>query len=153
MNAIQLKSLFSIMKVNDWLYLLSGITSTEFCNRRAIDAGVCTREELFVTSKLWNTYHAAEHVEMACKKSLEDLGLDYVDLYLIHFPVALKVTECRQNDFCNNYMFPSVCTLWEEVPTQVAAWPRHLAKNGTGQSAGSRDLGCHGGPCGQGIGT
>ena len=57
--------------------------------QRAIKAGVCTREELFVTSKLWNTYHAPEHVEAACRKSLEDLGLDYLDLYLIHFPISL----------------------------------------------------------------
>ena len=58
--------------------------------RRAIDEGLCTREELFVTSKLWNTYHRGEHAEMAIEKTLDDLGLDYVDLYLIHFPIALK---------------------------------------------------------------
>ena len=67
--------------------------SSEVFNRRSIKAGVCTREELFITSKLWNTYHGAEHVDLACKKSLDDLGLDYFDLYLIHFPVALKVTK------------------------------------------------------------
>lgn len=58
--------------------------------KAAIDAGLCTRDELFVTSKLWNTYHAKEHVELACRKTLDDLGLDYVDLYLIHFPISLK---------------------------------------------------------------
>jgi len=57
---------------------------------RALEAGVCSREDLFVTSKLWNTYHAAEHVELACRKSLNDLGLTYLDLYLIHFPISLK---------------------------------------------------------------
>jgi len=57
--------------------------------KRAIESGVCSREELFVTSKLWNTYHAPEHVEAACQRSLQDLGLNYLDLYLIHFPISL----------------------------------------------------------------
>ena len=58
--------------------------------KAAIDAGVCKREDIFVTSKLWNTFHHKEHVRPACEKTLKDLGLDYVDLYLIHFPISLK---------------------------------------------------------------
>jgi D-xylose reductase len=56
--------------------------------RAALASGACRREELWVTSKLWNTYHAAEHVRPALERSLRDLGLDYLDLYLIHFPIA-----------------------------------------------------------------
>lgn len=57
---------------------------------RALDAGLCTREDLWVTSKLWNTYHKEEHVIMAMDQTLHDLGLEYLDLYLIHFPIALE---------------------------------------------------------------
>lgn len=56
----------------------------------AIESSACSREDLWVTSKLWNTYHAPEHVRSACEKSLQDLGLDYLDLYLIHFPIAQR---------------------------------------------------------------
>lgn len=56
----------------------------------AIAQGLVTREELWITSKLWNTFHAPEHVEEACRKSLDDLRLEYLDLYLIHFPIALE---------------------------------------------------------------
>ncbi|MCH2186529.1 aldo/keto reductase, partial [Myxococcota bacterium] len=58
--------------------------------RGAMASGACRREDLWVTSKLWNTYHAEEHVRAACERSLADLGLDYLDLYLIHFPIAQK---------------------------------------------------------------
>ena len=47
---------------------------------RAIKDGLCTREELFVTTKVWNTDHAPDAVVPACRASLQRLGLDYVDL-------------------------------------------------------------------------
>ena len=47
-----------------------------------------------LTTKLWNTYHAAEHVEAAARRSLADLQLEYFDLYLVHFPIALKSVPC-----------------------------------------------------------
>eukprot|EP00922_Rhytidocystis_sp_ex-Travisia-forbesii_P007261 GHVS01010570.1.p1 GENE.GHVS01010570.1~~GHVS01010570.1.p1 ORF type:complete len:389 (+),score=38.82 GHVS01010570.1:152-1168(+) len=61
--------------------------------KRALEEGVCTREELFITSKLWNTDHRAEHVRAACERSLSDLQISQLDLYLIHLPVALKYTN------------------------------------------------------------
>ena len=57
---------------------------------RCLADGTVRREDLWVTSKLWNTHHRKEHVRHACEKSLRDLGLDYLDLYLIHFPLAQK---------------------------------------------------------------
>jgi D-xylose reductase len=58
--------------------------------RAAISSGKVKREDLWITSKLWNTYHRQEHVRPALEKSLHDLQLDYLDLYLIHFPIAQK---------------------------------------------------------------
>lgn len=56
----------------------------------AYDAGLCQRDDLWLTSKLWNTFHEPENVKEACVKSLLDLQTDYLDLYLIHFPIALE---------------------------------------------------------------
>jgi D-xylose reductase len=54
-----------------------------------LSSRMCQRDELWITSKLWNTYHAPEHVRPALERSLRMLQLDYLDLYLIHFPIAL----------------------------------------------------------------
>ncbi|KAI5642655.1 aldo/keto reductase family domain-containing protein [Phthorimaea operculella] len=53
-----------------------------------ISRGLVKREDLFVTTKLWNDRHARDQVVPALRESLARLGLDYVDLYLIHFPDA-----------------------------------------------------------------
>ena len=61
--------------------------------RQALKTSNVTRDDLWVTSKLWNTFHRPEHVRAACERSLKDLGLDCLDLYLIHFPIALKYVD------------------------------------------------------------
>ncbi|QKX53398.1 uncharacterized protein TRUGW13939_00477 [Talaromyces rugulosus] len=60
---------------------------------RAIKDGLVKREDLFVVSKLWNTFHDGDKVEPIVRKQLEDLGVEYFDLFLIHFPVALKYVD------------------------------------------------------------
>jgi alcohol dehydrogenase (NADP+) len=56
----------------------------------SFDAGVVDREDVWITSKLWNDSHHPEHVRPAVEETLADLQLDALDLYLIHWPVALE---------------------------------------------------------------
>ena len=58
--------------------------------RSAIAAGEVRREELWITSKLWCNAHGRDNVEAALRRSLGDLGLEWLDLYLIHWPVPIK---------------------------------------------------------------
>jgi D-xylose reductase len=60
---------------------------------RAIKEGIVTRSELFIVSKLWGTFHERERVEPIVRKQLADWGIDYFDLYLIHFPTSLAYVD------------------------------------------------------------
>lgn len=61
--------------------------------RRAISEGLVKREDIFVTTKLWNNYHRKEHATAMAKAQNDTWGLGYIDLFLIHFPVALKYID------------------------------------------------------------
>ncbi len=62
----------------------------------ALRSGQVKREDLWITSKLWNNAHTKKHVRPALEKTLRDLQLDYLDLFLIHWPVHFQA----------NVMFP-----------------------------------------------
>ncbi|DAA23427.1 dihydrodiol dehydrogenase 3 isoform X1 [Bos indicus] len=86
--------------------------------RSKIADGTVKREDIFYTSKLWSTSLRPELVRPALEKSLNNLQLDYVDLYIIHFPVALKPGETLfPTDENGKPIFDSVdlCRTWEAL--------------------------------------
>lgn len=107
-----------------------------------ISEKVVTRDELFVSSKLNNPYHKAEHVRPALLKTLKDLDLDYVDNYLIHWPTPFEfvpiegMADPRYGDsgrgFCEDYE-PDQCSKVTGTNFADAHWdnnaamPPHLA--------------------------
>lgn len=58
-----------------------------------IAEGAVKREDIFIVTKLWNTHHEPEKVEEACRVSGDNLGLGYIDLYLMHYPTGFVERE------------------------------------------------------------
>jgi alcohol dehydrogenase (NADP+) len=79
-------------------------------------AGGIAREDLFITSKLWNDMHAEEDVIPAFMRSLNDLQLDYLDLYLIHWPFpnthAPGVDVTSRADDAQPYIHENYMKVW-----------------------------------------
>ncbi|MGJ5819325.1 aldo/keto reductase [Paludibaculum fermentans] len=78
----------------------------------AIEAGDVHRNDLFITTKLWNNNHRPERVQPAFEASLERLNLDYLDLYLIHTPYAFQPGENQDpRDANDNVIYDKGTTL------------------------------------------
>jgi len=91
--------------------------------REVLAAGGVTREEVFMTTKLWNSNHRPERVEPAFEASLERLGIKYLDLYLIHTPFAFQPGEEQDpRDQNGNVLYDEGVTLldtWKALETLV----------------------------------
>jgi diketogulonate reductase-like aldo/keto reductase len=97
---------------------------------RAIMSNGIQRNELFITSKLWNDKHAEADVIPAFEQSLKDLGLDYLDLYLIHWPFpnhhAPGVDVSSRAKDARPYIHADYLKIWRRLESLV---DRGLVKN------------------------
>ncbi|KAM7533782.1 hypothetical protein Aperf_G00000116940 [Anoplocephala perfoliata] len=83
------------------------------------------REDIFVTSKLWCDRHDPQEVRKACEESIRNLGLEYLDLYLIHWPVSFHFKEGAKPDFtdpnCFVYEDHKIEDTWRAMEELVSA--------------------------------
>jgi alcohol dehydrogenase (NADP+) len=93
--------------------------------RAALSSGLIRRQDLFVTTKLWNNNHRPERVGRALRASLERLGLDYVDLYLIHTPFAFAPGDDQEPRAADGKLIydedVTLIDTWHALEEQVAA--------------------------------
>jgi diketogulonate reductase-like aldo/keto reductase len=82
-------------------------TAEVYENEKGVGQGVkdsgIPREQIFITSKVWNTHHGYENTMRAFDSTLKNLGTDYVDLYLIHWPIAKNFKEFYPSVMLDTY--------------------------------------------------
>ena len=79
--------------------------------KKCIDEGIVKREELFITTKLWITEWKPEDVEKSVKLSLEELQVDYIDLFLIHQSYFINLPEELEEKRRKGYFFDRPLTV------------------------------------------
>src|SRR3984957_1869699 len=100
-------------------------------------AGKLAREDIFVTTKLWNSNHRPERVEPAFKASLDRLGIEYLDLYLIHTPYAFQSgDEQDPRDEIGNVIYDKGVTLLDTWRAM-----ENLVDHGKCRAIGLSDIG------------
>lgn len=77
----------------DTAYFYENEDSVGKAVNEVIESGKLTRADIFVVTKLWCIHHDPKNVLDACKKSLKNLNLDYIDLYLMHTPIGYEYRE------------------------------------------------------------
>ncbi len=87
----------------------------------SISEGIVSRDQLWITSKLWNNAHAPDAVQPALEKTLSDLHIEYIDLYLIHWPVVLRdgvIFHKSAEDLIDLEALP-ISKTWQALETMV----------------------------------
>lgn len=102
----------------------------------ALTAGTVAREDLFVTTKLWNSNHRPERVRPAFEASLHRLGLDYLDAYLIHTPFAFQPGDDQDPRDANGQV------IYDDGVTLAQTWQalEQLVDDGHCKSIGLSDI-------------
>ncbi|MBS3824073.1 MAG: aldo/keto reductase [Wenzhouxiangellaceae bacterium] len=96
---------------------------------RVFARGEIRRENVHITSKLWNNAHLKDDVEPALKKTLSDLGLDYLDLYLIHWPVAFRPGLEAFPESESDFLTPDQAPISETWEAMLAARDQGLTRH------------------------
>lgn len=101
---------------------------------RAIKDGLVKREDLFIVSKLWNSFHDGERVEPIARKQLADWGIEYFDLFIVHFPVSLKYVDPEVRyppgwEFDGKTVIPGNATIQETWTAMETLVEKKLARS------------------------
>lgn len=97
-------------------------------------SGLVKRSDLFLVSKLWNSFHDKERVEPICQKQLNDWGIDYFDLYIVHFPISLKYVDPSERyppgfTYDGKNVVPGKATIQETWTAMESLVEKGLAKS------------------------